>query len=1177
MSKLTRKYGKKFVNFKALAVATMAGIASLGATNSAQANETPITPTLGDDASYTLKEVSTPTDNSITLYKYDNTVITEAINYEINLAQTDYGSGDTTLYYKWSKDDSTNKILFVESTSADAQISVSYDSSKVLEKVYGVESAPYPNVEGVFVNLQNRSIYVEDEFLGDVNAFFINSNMSNTAGGAIYNSAHDQGNSSQIGNVSGLFIGNSAYSGGAIENRTYKQNTSAYMGNINATFIGNTSSSDGGAIYNNPNASYGGVNYASIQNITGDFIGNSVFIKSRGNNYGHGGAIANSYVYGSSTATIGDIKGDFIANKVYNNIEQGLSSGTESATTSGGAIANGGEIGSVTGDFLKNAISIKSSSSYVSKFSTVSARVTSNGGAICNTGSIIDITGNFVDNSIFASAYSTATVSTSAYMYSGAQVQAYGGAIYNSGEIGNLVSSFINNSISADVEAKLSNTSAWVAGGAIYNSGMLKDITGNFIGNTIFSENKTSGYGTYTYGGAIYNVGTIGNIFGSFIENKSINNNKGSAGGAIYNSGATIGNITGDFIANEADYGGAIYNVGEYYNSQNSVIGDITGDFIGNNGTNVGGAIYNSSNDYEDKAIIGNVVGDFLNNYVDSTNLEYNYETSGGAIYNNGNIGTLSGNYIGNYAISEYEAQGGAIYNSGNIGTVNAEIQECLQIQVIDPDTGDLLDTLYVTMDNLSQEDVEKGQYKFEIIDQIEIPLGEITGENGETFETVDEFINYASSQGNNVLTQNPVSFAALPISIIDSTFSGNYVSSTDEMIPTSELYVTLRESKYTYRNTTTGESFVVYDLYYDKETIEDLISQGYKIKYEEEYEYEYNISDENWANQKSYCEQNVARGNSSYESRIDEVLDIIPEDAYLKFEPTNNSYGGLVVINTQFDNNSSTGFGGAIANLGEFNNDIGDLTARLVLDNTTFNKNKSGYAGGAIYDYMDVVVRFDKAAVDSLGIGLYNAGPDTSDSDLTNYDNTVTHLDIKSSNFTNNESKLGGAIAGEYFVKISDSIEDRPVEASIMPLDMSPELPTVVEPDNVPDILVNIENSSFAGNKAVKGGALYFDRVHAQVEGIEDAPVPISLGLVESEVEDVSVQDNSTTYISAPDETKYNLTIKNTSFVNNIATSNGNDSANGGAIYTNMNTRIVADGVNSVFSGNKFINCNSE
>ena len=145
------------------------------------------------------------------------------------------------------------------------------------------------------------------------------------------------------------------------------------------------------------------------------------------------------------------------------------------------------------------------------------------------------------------------------------------------------------------------------------------------------------------------------------------------------------------------------------------------------------------------------------------------------------------------------------------------------------------------------------------------------------------------------------------------------------------------------------------------------------------------------------------------------------------------------------------------------------------------------------------------------------------------------------------------------------------------MPLDMSPELPTVVEPDNVPDILVNIENSSFTGNKAVKGGALYFDRVHAQVEGIEDAPVPTSLGLVESEVEDVSVQDNSTTYISAPDETKYNLTIKNTSFVNNIATSNANDSANGGAIYTNMNTRIVADGVNSVFAGNKVINGNSE
>lgn len=48
-----------------LSIAALVGLAGFGATNSAQANETPITPTLGDDASYTLNEISTPTDNSI--------------------------------------------------------------------------------------------------------------------------------------------------------------------------------------------------------------------------------------------------------------------------------------------------------------------------------------------------------------------------------------------------------------------------------------------------------------------------------------------------------------------------------------------------------------------------------------------------------------------------------------------------------------------------------------------------------------------------------------------------------------------------------------------------------------------------------------------------------------------------------------------------------------------------------------------------------------------------------------------------------------------------------------------------------------------------------------------------------------------------------------------------------
>ena len=99
--------------FKTLSVAALAGVASLGATNSTMAQDAPITPTLGENSAYTLNPIAEATDNSITLYKYDNTGITEAINYEINLKQTEYGTGETPLPYKWSKDDSTNKILFV--------------------------------------------------------------------------------------------------------------------------------------------------------------------------------------------------------------------------------------------------------------------------------------------------------------------------------------------------------------------------------------------------------------------------------------------------------------------------------------------------------------------------------------------------------------------------------------------------------------------------------------------------------------------------------------------------------------------------------------------------------------------------------------------------------------------------------------------------------------------------------------------------------------------------------------------------------------------------------------------------------------------------------------------------------------------------------------------------------
>ena len=175
-------------------------------------------------------------------------------------------------------------------------------------------------------------------------------------------------------------------------------------------------------------------------------------------------------------------------------------------------------------------------------------------------------------------------------------------------------------------------------------------ITGDLNGADI--NHGFTGIHNNTSGGAIYNSGgTIGNITGDFINN-SVDNNSAWAnysGGAIYNYSGTIGDITGDFINNSATgSGGAIQNRAD------STIGIITGDFINNSANTSGGAIDNGGS-----SSIEAITGDFINN---SAN------TSGGAIDNvSGTIGDITGNFINNSANTD----GGAIDNvSGTIGDI---------------------------------------------------------------------------------------------------------------------------------------------------------------------------------------------------------------------------------------------------------------------------------------------------------------------------------------------------------------------------------------------------------------------------------------------------------------------------------------------------------------------------
>ena len=183
------------------------------------------------------------------------------------------------------------------------------------------------SITGNFLNNTGRAIFSSSSFgrkirIGDIDGNFINGN-----GGAIYNFAEDYvsgpvDSSSEIGNITGSFIGNhidstNAVYGGAIDNVAeynyssmgYKNKSFSIIGNITGNFISNyltsTNNVYGGAISNRVTQPVYGEE-ASIANITGDFINN--YIQST-SGLAYGGA-----VYSTSSAKISDITGDFIGN-----------------------------------------------------------------------------------------------------------------------------------------------------------------------------------------------------------------------------------------------------------------------------------------------------------------------------------------------------------------------------------------------------------------------------------------------------------------------------------------------------------------------------------------------------------------------------------------------------------------------------------------------------------------------------------------------------------------------------------------------------------------------------------------------------------------------------------------------------------------------------------------------
>ena len=391
-------------------------------------------------------------ENIVTKFTYDkNTGSMTPVYYRLDLAKTEYGSGDGVKYYGWTKDESGERV-FGEVPKAQADITAKYDTTNLQSHIHN--NGTMGDITGDFVGKRADSdggaIFSGNtpavSRIGNIKGDFID-NRSKGDGGAIYNGYYGV-----MGNITGDFVGNHADgNGGAI----YIDDYSSSVGNITGDFVGNSANGDGGAISN----------VDQIGDITGNFIGNHAG--------GYGGAIFNG-LYGD--VEIGNITGDFIGNYVKS---------TDYGDSAGGAIYNEqGEIGDITGDFtLNSANGYQASGGAIANmaYSGVEAFITAPEPE--QSSYIGNIAGDFIGNKAVS------------------EYEAKGGAVYNEARMGNITGDFYNNSALAEDRA---------LGGAIYNSwdAQLGTISGEFIGNSAVASGDSDGYSS-AGGGAVFNAGRI--------------------------------------------------------------------------------------------------------------------------------------------------------------------------------------------------------------------------------------------------------------------------------------------------------------------------------------------------------------------------------------------------------------------------------------------------------------------------------------------------------------------------------------------------------------------------------------------------------------------------------------------------------------------------------------------
>lgn len=590
---------------------------------------------------------------------------------------------------------------------------------------------------------------------------------------------------------------------------------------------------------------------------------------------------------------------------------------------------------------------------------------------------------------------------------------------------------------------------------------------------------------------------------------------------AINNYGK-IDNITGDFLKNSPNSRLSA----TLYNGNGAMINDITGDFVSNQSTS---NKYDFSASINNLGIINNINGKFINNKVEARQ----FITAG--IMNNGEIGNINADFINNQTIAigavGYGNDGwyaySAIYNDdqGIIGNITGKFINNTATANTVTWAGTILNRFGIDTitDSLFYKNTSNG-YGGVFINQ----------NNGDEIAYVNTinnsyFIDNKAKKGGAIY--NSGGNKNIIYSIINSVFSDNKANNDAGAILNDGRIDEIIDSLFIENTAIDGSGGAIYNYenYYDPAIIRNITGD--------------------------FVNNNAAFNGGAIYNRgtIGNITGNFIKNSAIGEDDSSGgaifNIGYLNISNSSFIANDAATRGGAINNGYSYS---GADDSILNITNSTFNNNTSGEYGGAIADAY------------SESIGNVPPGPLSlsleENSDIMSVDAANNHLNISSSNFTKNSSKYGGAMSGMYRVYVYEGEPPRVDSISLY------ETASDVNNDSIVYKPINIDNSYFADNIAVKGGALYIDRKTYNIES--DIPSAGSLNLY---------AESGSTIEESAEVDKFNLIIKNTNFIKNTAQNDADMNAAGGAIHTNANTVIIADNGNSIFQDNKVINNGNE